>query len=288
MDRFAKIHPAFHFVFFISVFVLSVTVVNPVFCAVSLVGAVLYIGISRGREVLSCLKFVLAIIVVVGIFNMLFSGYGVTELFKIGHKRFTLEALAYGINQGVMLGGAVLWFDAFSHTVDSERVVYLLSFAPKTALIFSMVLGFIPRFKTKAQDIRRARLGLNGGFDERNKASRLKNSIHDFGALVSYSMESSIITSNSMLARGYNPSAVRVSRYRLKARDIFFIVLCLCITAYALYSKISKKTLFIFEPEISFLSIDYFAIALFSLLCALPSVIDLTEVVKWKISALKM
>ena len=288
MDRFAKIHPAFHFVFFISVFVLSVTVVNPVFCAVSLVGAALYIGISRGREVLSCLKFVLAIIVVVGIFNMLFSGYGVTELFKIAHKRFTLEALAYGINQGVMLGATVLWFDAFSHTVDSERVVYLLSFAPKTALIFSMVLGFIPRFKTKARDIREARLGLNGGTVERNIVQKLKSGIHDFGALVTYSMESSIITSNSMLARGYNPSAVRASRYKLKSRDIVLIAVCFLISAYVLYSKASRKTLFIFEPEIGFLSLDYFAIAFFVLLCALPSVIDLTEVVKWKISALKM
>lgn len=288
MDRFAKIHPVFHFVFFISVFVLSVTVRNPVFCTVSLVGAVAYIGISRGKEVISCLKFVLAIIIIVGIFNMLFSGYGVTELFKIGHKRFTLEALVYGLNQGIMLGATVLWFDAFSHTVDSEKVVYLLSFAPKTALIFSMVLGFIPRFKTKAYDIRQARIGLNGGVAEESISQRLKGSIRDFSALVTYSMESSIITSESMRSRGYNPSAVRASRYKFKARDIVLIAVCALIAGYVLYSEISKKTSFIFEPEISFLSVDYFAILLFALLCALPCVIDLTEVIKWKISALRM
>ena len=91
-----------------------------------------------------------------------------------------------------------------------------------------------------------------------------------------------------MLARGYNPSAVRASRYKLKSRDIVLIAVCFLISAYVLYSKASRKTLFIFEPEIGFLSLDYFAIAFFALLCALPSVIDLTEVVKWKISALKM
>ena len=288
MDRFAKIHPVFHFVFFICIFVLNVSVVNPVFCTASLICAMLYIGINRGKEVLSCLKFVLAIIVVVSIFNMLFSGYGMTELFKIGHKRFTLEALFYGFNQGLMLGSTILWFDIFSHIVDSERVVYIFRFAPKTALIFSMVLGFIPRFKTKAEDIKQARLGLNGGENEKGIKQRLKNSLSDFSALVSYSMESSIITSDSMEARGYNPGAVRHSRYKLKVSDCFLILLVILGVGYVVYSKMSKKLVFVFEPEIYFESFDFLAFGVFAILCILPVIIDFAEVIRWKKFASKM
>lgn len=288
MDRFAKMHPAFHFVFFICVFALSVSVLNPVFCTASLVGALLYIGITRGSEVLSCLKFVLTIIAVVSIFNMLFAGYGVTELFSIGNKRFTLEALIYGFNQGLMLGGTVLWFDIFSHIMDSQRVVYLLRFAPKSALIFSMVLGFIPRFKRKAQDIRQARIGLNGGSDDKGIKERVRNSLNDFSALVGYSVEAGIITSDSMASRGYNPAAVQPNRYRMKMADALLLAACLVSTAYVLYSKMSRKILFVFEPRIYFESFDFVALVLFCTLCLIPVIIDFAEVMRWKISASRM
>lgn len=36
------------------------------------------------------------------------------------------------------MSAALIWFDAFSRVVDSERVVYLFRFAPRTALLFQL------------------------------------------------------------------------------------------------------------------------------------------------------
>lgn len=284
MTRFSKLHPIFHFLYFIGMFLLTVSVYNPIFSAISLACGIIYELKIRGREGLSTLKFSLAILVVVSLFNMLFAHYGVDVLFTIRDTEFTLEALFYGFNQGLMVSGMIIWFGLFGRVVDSEKVIYIFRFAPKLALLFSMVLGFIPRFTKKLKDIEDASLGLNGG---KPPKSKLKQGITNLSALVSYSLESSIITADSMSARGYNPKAVRVSRYRIKSIDIALIMLVLASIIYVLYAKIGDKITFVFDPMIYMKSFDILAIALFLVLSLLPIIVDLVEEILWKISYLK-
>ena len=176
MDRFSKLHPIFHFLYFIGMFALVVSVYNPFFVAVSFLGVIAYEINCRGRQALSSLKLTIAVVLVVSMFNMLFAHYGEDVLFVIGNTEFTLEALFYGVNQGFTLATMILWFGAFSRTTDSEKVIYVFRFAPKTALLFSMVLGFIPRFSRKLKEIEDAQLGLNGG---QRRYSRIKTAINN-------------------------------------------------------------------------------------------------------------
>lgn len=286
MDRFSKTHPTFQFVFFVCVFVLIVSVYNPVFAGTSLLCGVLYDFILRRKETFKSLGFVLAIILVVSLFNMLFAHYGVDVLFTIKGVEFTFQSLFYGVYQGVMLGAFLVWFGLFSRIVDSEKVIYLFRFAPKLALLFSMVLGFIPRFTKKLNDIEDAQLGLNPK-EYQTKKERFKQGVSNLSALVTYSFESSVITSNSMEARGYSPKAVRPSRYKMKAVDVVLIVATLGLSAYVIYSKVSEKTSFVFEPKTYFESFDVLAVILFTVLCLAPVIIDLVEGIKWKLSAQK-
>ena len=260
---------------------------NPVFVLPALVFGVIYEFILRGREAFSCLKLTLAIIFVVSLFNFIFAHYGVTLLFQIKDTRFTFEALFYGIYQGTMLSATLIWFGIFSRNIDSEKVIYVFRFAPKCALIFSMVLGFIPRFNAKLEDIRNARLGLNGGKRASGKKERFKNGINDLSALITYSLESSIITSDSMQARGYNPHAVRYSRYKMTASDIILTAFTLFVFIYVMYAKISGRITFVMNPEIYSKTFDISAMALCCALFFLPTAVDLFEEIKWKISALK-
>lgn len=287
MDRFSKMHPVLEFTFFICVFLLSVSLSNPVFVLPALVFGVIYEFILRGREAFSCLKLTLEIIFVVSLFNFIFAHYGVTLLFQIKDTRFTFEALFYGIYQGTMLSATLIWFGIFSRNIDSEKVIYVFRFAPKCALIFSMVLGFIPRFNAKLEDIRNARLGLNGGRMASGKKERFKNGINDLSALITYSLESSIITSDSMQARGYNPHAVRYSRYKMTASDIILTAFTLFVFIYVMYAKISGRITFVMNPEIYLKTFDISAMVLCCALFFLPTAVDLFEEIKWKISALK-
>lgn len=287
MDRFSRMHPVLEFTFFICAFLLSVSLSNPIFVLPALVLGIVYDFMLRGREAFSVFKLTLAIVFVVSLFNFIFAHYGVTLLFQIKDIRFTFEALFYGIYQGVMLSAMLIWFGIFSGNVDSEKVIYIFRFAPKCALIFSMVLGFIPRFRTKLDDIRSARLGLCGGKRVEGKKARFKDGINDLSALVTYSLESSIITSDSMQARGYNPHAVRYSRYKMTAGDIILTAFTLFVFIYVMYAKISGRITFIMNPEIYSKTFDISAMVLYCMLFFLPIAVDLFEEIRWKISALK-
>lgn len=283
-DRFSKLHPLFHTAFFIVVFVFVLSVNNPFFSSVSLIASLLYGAKIRGRQIVSSIKFTAIVLLVVSVFNMLFAHYGMDVLFTIKDTKFTLEALFYGFNQGMVLSSVMLWFGAFSRVMDSERVVYILRFAPKTALIFSMVLGFIPRFTKKLEDIRDAQLGLNSGVPPKK---RVKSAINNFSALVSYSLESSIITSDSMSARGYNPKAVRPARFKLYLSDILMIIAVIILSAIIITNKIMGNIVFVFDPEIYVESFSVISIIAFALLCFLPLIIDLWEDMLWKLSNAK-
>lgn len=287
MDRFSKMHPVLEFTFFICAFLLSVSLSNPIFVLPALVLGIIYDFMLRGREAFSAFRLTLAIVFVVSLFNFIFAHYGVTLLFQIKDTRFTFEALFYGIYQGAMLSAMLIWFGIFSRNVDSEKVIYIFRFAPKCALIFSMVLGFIPRFRTKLDDIKSARLGLNGGKRSNGKKARFKDGMNDLSALVTYSLESSIITSDSMQAREYNPHAVRYSRYKMTAGDIILTAFTLFVFIYVMYAKISGRITFIMNPEIYSKTFDISAMVLYCALFFLPIAVDLFEEIRWKISALK-
>lgn len=287
MDRFSKMHPVFHFVFFVCVFVIIVALYNPFFTVASLICGVAYDVIKRNKKALGSLCFVLTIIGVVSIFNMLFAHYGVDVLFTVGDTEFTLQALLYGLYQGTMLGSFIIWFGIFSRTLDSEKVLYLFRFAPKIALIFSMVLGFIPRFTKKLEDIRDAQLGLNGGKGAKTKGDKLKQGIFNLSALVSYSLEGSIITSNSMAARGYNPKATVSGRYKYKAIDVVFLLLSLGVTSFVIIQKATGKISFVFEPRTYSQAFDVLSFVLFCIMCLVPIITNLMEGILWKLSKSK-
>lgn len=287
MDRFSKMHPSLHFVFFVCLFVLIVAVSNPVYAVASLAFGACYDVILRKNKALKGLGFVLTIIGIVSIFNMLFAHYGVDVLFRINDTEFTLQALIYGVYQGLLLGSFVVWFGIFSRLMDSQKVAYLFRFSPKLALIFSMVLGFIPRFTKKLNDIRDAQAGLNGGKNADGKKAKLKQGISILSALVTYSLESSIITSDSMNARGYNPRAVVVKQYKASLGDFVLMVLALAVSAFVIVMKIEGRISFVFEPVTYFESFDVLSFVAFCVLCFAPIFVDLMEGILWKLSASK-
>lgn len=115
----------------------------------------------------------------------------------------------------------------------------------------------------------------------------MKSALNNLSALVTYSLESSIVTADSMTARGYNPKAVRYSRYKFKAIDGVMIALSLVALVYVICAKAGGKITFVFDPRIYSKSFDAVAFVLFLLLSLLPVIIDLTEEILWKISYAK-
>ena len=286
MNSFAKLHPVTKSAFFICAFVLTLCAANPVFSIISLCAVLLYSMLDGVRAFFSSLKLAVVITVLVSVFNMLFAHYGVDVLFTVKDVEFTLEALFYGFNQGLVMSAVMLWFKVMSYTVDSAETAYLLRFAPKLALLFSMVLGFLPRFKNKLGDIRDAQKGLSHSEPQTSK-SKMKTAVRNLSALISYSLESSIITADSMSARGYNPKCSSRLRYKLSKRDIIYLALFIAAFALTIFAQVTDKIGFIFEPRIYFATDSIVYYFIFAAVMLLPLIIEVWEVLLWKRAVLK-
>ncbi len=282
IDRFSKLHPLVLLVFFALCIVLPLSFNNPVMAAAALFGALLYSLSVNPKGFYKTFLTAMLAISFVSIFNMLFAHYGATVLFSVKGINFTKEALFYGFYQGMLIASSFIWFTALGRSLDSEKLLWLFRYAPQGALIFSMVLGFIPRFLQKHNDIREAQLALNGGERERGIKAKLNASLQCYSALVTYSLESSIITADSMTARCYRPKAIRGNRFHFTAEDATLLAVMVLLSAFVIAQKAIGNLSFVFEPTIYIKRLSVPAVLCFTVQVCLPAILNGKEALQWK------
>lgn len=277
MDRFSRFNPKVTLLFFFVEIVLVIAVFNPILTAMSFAAACIYKIMLNGKKGISYIfKFALPLIAVVMLFNFIFAHYGATVLFEIRMMHFTFEALFYGFAQGLMLASVLLWFNLYSQVITSERFLAVFGrLAPNIAMLFSMVLTFIPRLKKNAQEINEARVLIN------TNESRMKKSIGNFSALITMTLEESIETADSMKARGFNEKRTVYSKYSFSLRDLIMLIFIIVSAVLVIAFKAMGALVFIYEPVIAVGEMSIVAAALYALLAFLPVMINAWEGVKW-------
>lgn len=277
MGRFSEFYPTVCFSYFMAVILLTVLLGNPVYIMFSFVFAFLYRLKIAGKNAVSSLKFILPVIFLTGVFNMLFSHFGFTRLFSLGSYDFTLESLLFGLSTGVMLGAVILWFLCYTDVVTSEKFIAVFGgFTPNTALLFSMVLRFIPLMVKTSNEIKEANIGLG------NEIKGLKNSINRFSCLVSISLEKSMETADAMRSRGFgNGKRKPFNRYKFNVSDGVFSTVLLVLFSAVFVSYILKINEFAFEPKMVFQNNSAVFYILFAVLAAAPVAVDLAGEIKW-------
>lgn len=276
-DRFSKFNPNVTFLFFMLSMVLTLVWFDPVFLAVSLLSALCYkIKLEGKAGLLYFFKFILPLILITAVFNMFFAHYGTTVLFTVDDTAFTLESLFYGMCQGILFCAVMMWFSCYSQVVTSERFMAVFGkFAPNLALIFSMVLSFIPRLKKNAREISDARMLLD------SEKSRLKRAIKSFSALLTLTLEESIEVSDSMKARGFGSGRRAYSKYAFCLRDGLCLTFIVVAFVFLCVLKAAGKSEFIFDPVIRVESFSVPSFLLYTLFFFLPLIVDFTEDMKW-------
>ena len=278
MDRFSKFHPIVSFSFFIAVIVLTLVFSNSVYCPLSLLCAFCYTARLKGKTAVSFFcKFTIPVALFAAIFNMLFSRYGNTMIFSVKDINFTLEALTAGALTGVMIGAVMTWFSAYNEIITADKFMALFGgFAPNLALLFSMILRFIPLMVKTAGEIKEAHAGL--GYETKG----LKNTITRFSALISISLEKSIETADTMKSRGFGTKKRGFySAFEFRKSDIaalIFVVVSLIYLSVSCSADIAQIT---FNPIVEIKSVNYFNAFIFLIFSLFPLIADLTEDIKW-------
>ncbi len=284
---FASYHPAVNFTFFCGVIIGSMFFMHPVLLCISWSAAFLYSIYLNGRQALRFnIVFVLPTMIIISLINPLFNHRGMTILGYIRDNPITLESIYYGICTGLMFGAIILWFSCYNAVMTSDKFICLFGrIAPAMSLIFSMVLRFIPKFKTQIITISNAQKCIGRDVSNGSYKERIRHGIKILSIMVSWALENAIETADSMKSRGYGlKGRTSFSIFRFYARDKgLLIVIAVFITVISIGAAAGVTNIQYF-PSIKVEEITGFSILVYTayfLLCFTPIILDVMEEIKW-------
>lgn len=234
------LHPFTVLIYYLSILTLLTFTFYPIFSILGLLGVLLTNRIIEKRIERKQMCFYLLLLLFLMFSNPLFIHKGETVLFYVLQKPFTLEALIYGGVMAVTVVSVFLWCRQMSFVFSTDRILFLFgSFSPKTGLIISMVLGFIPKLRAHYQKV----IELQDFFMDEEKDGIfvfLHKHMRSFLATTTWALEHSMETADSMRARGYGTGRrTHYHRYRFRLPDF---ILCLLQSIMFAGVALMKKT----------------------------------------------
>ncbi len=287
MRRFDSYHPFTATVYFLSVFVIVMFSANPVFSGAALVGGTLFfVKYKPNIKFFEEFGFNILLFVLISLTNPLFSHRGVTVLFFLNGNPVTLESLLYGINASIMLIAVIQWFKCFNLVMTDDKLLYLFGkISPKTALLISSSLRFVPLLKAQSKKIRDSQRAM-GLFSSEAWSDKIKSTVRVYSVLITWALENAIDTGISMKARGYGlKGRSSFSVFTFGKSDILLLSTVALLDISILVITATGNINFTFYPQISF---DFSGVpsvivfSAFSVLCFIPFIIEVKEELQWK------
>ncbi len=286
-DAFSACHPAVNFVYFVGVICFGAVIQHPAYLLAGAVGGAMYYLLLRGRRGWRLILGLMPVFLVVSGINPLFNTYGERVLFTLFGRPYTLEALLYGMAIAGIFVVMALWFGCYSAVMTSDKFTSLFgSVIPALSLLLVMVLRMIPNLLRKGRQIAAARnavgMGLQGKTTLREK---LLHGMTLLSALTDWALEGSVITSDSMRARGYG-AARRTSFqiYRMSPRDWALLGLTLALAGAVLAAGGTAAE---YAPALSIAPLGW-GFPIYCLYLLIPSALHGKESLQWRISISKI
>ena len=288
MVGFKNSHPLVCFIYFAFVLGFSMLVMNPISLGISLGCGFLYSVLLGGKGATRTnLLFVLPLMFFTAVLNPLFNHRGVTILWYFpGGNPLTAESIIFGAVAATMLASVIFWFSCFNRIFTSDKLMYLFGkVSPALSLIISMALRFVPRFRNQIKKIISAQKCIGKDISCGKVTERIKNGGAVLSAMTSWALEGSVITADSMKARGYGLSGrTAFSLFRFTARDFKLLLIILALGIYTVLGAALGELRFWYFPSLGGKTPTGFGISVYAayfILCGLPLIIDLWEVRRW-------
>ena len=285
-DAFSKCHPLVNFLFFVGAIGMSVVIQHPVFLAAGFVTGAIYYLLLNGRKGWKTILGLLPMFVFLTAINPLFNTMGATPLFYLGSRPYTLEALFYGGALASMFVIMMLWFGCYNKVLTSDKFTSLFgNLIPSISLLLVMVFRMVPNFIRKTQQIIGARKSIGKGVGE---AATAKEKLHDgmivLGTLTGWALEGSVVTGDSMRARGYG-STKRTSFmiYRMTAADWWLLVVMTVLVTLTILAAVWGQMTATFTPELQIAATSWGIVA-YTAYLLIPTALSIKEAIQWHIS----
>ena len=285
-DAFSKCHPAVNFLFFVGAIGMSVVIQHPAYLLAGIVTGAIYYLLLNGKKGWKMMLRLLPMFLILTVINPLFNTLGATPLFHLGSRPYTLEALFYGGALASMFVIMMLWFGCYNKVLTSDKFTSLFgNLIPSISLLLVMVFRMVPNFIRKTGQIIGARKSIGkGAGDTATKREKLGDGMTVLGALTGWALEGSVVTGDSMRARGYG-TAKRSSFmiYRMTATDRTLLAVMLLFAALTVTAACLGQFTAVFVPNVSVAPVSW---GLITYICYLliPIALHVKEAIQWHIS----
>lgn len=289
MKEFKNYHPIVSFIYFVFVIGFSMFVMNPVCLTLSLVCAFAYSVVLKGkRAVKTNLMYMVPVIIGMTVINPVFNHGGETIIAYLpGGSPITVESIIYGLCTAITVVSVICWFSCYNTVMTSDKLMYLFGkIVPAMSLVISMTLRFVPRFSAQLKVVANAQKTMGRDVTSGNVIQRARHGLSILWIMVTWALENSIETADSMKSRGYGtPKRTAFSVFKLDKRDgaaLFFVVL---MGMYTLAGALTGGLYFRYFPSLNGGELTWFGVSVYGayfLLCMCPLIIEAWEVRKWK------
>ncbi|MBQ7344445.1 MAG: hypothetical protein IJW45_00090 [Oscillospiraceae bacterium] len=293
-DAFSKRHPLVNFVFFIGAIGCAAVIQHPVYLLAGAIGAGSYHLLLNGRKGWRMILGMIPMFLFLTAVNPLFNIYGATVLFHVFGRPYTMEALMYGAAIAAVFMVMLLWFGCYNVVLTSDKFTSLFGdLIPALSLLLVMVLRMIPNFLRKAKQLMGARRSIGkGAGEESTTKEKLSDGMTVLSALTDWALEGSVITGDSMRARGYGV-AKRTSFqiYRMTCMDWTLLALISLLLAVVIGFAAGGSTAASFTPDLFFAPIagwDALGLIAYCLFLLIPTALHVKEAIQWHISRSKI
>lgn len=287
-DTFSTYHPNVNIVFFISVIGFAMVFLHPIFLGLGLGSSLAYSFLLNGkRNIKFSLIVLLPMMILAGLINPLFNHRGVTILRYIGNNPLTLESMLYGLAIAIMFGSVILWFSCVNQIMTSDKLMHIFGrLAPAFSMMFSMILRFVPRFKSRIQKISHGQKAIGRDVSDGSLKERIRHGIKIISIMVSWSLENAIDTADSMKSRGYGlPGRTSFAIYRFDQRDWLAMIWILALVGIVVAGAFLGENTIQYFPFIQVKEktlVSGMVYSAYGLLCFTPVLLNILEGLKWR------
>lgn len=284
-DAFSGFHPGVNLAFFAAALGLTMFIQQPVYLLISMISGCAYLLYLQGKKgFYRQVGYLVPILVMMAVMNPMFNHEGVTVLWYLPNDNpITLEAICFGLASAVMMGASIVWFNCCNTVFTSDKIIYLFGrVIPALSLMISMTLRLVPRFKNFLQSVLRTQQAMH---KPENTKEKLGQALAAFSATVSWAMEQSIVSADSMKSRGYGLfGRTAFSIYIFEKRDgVALMMLCLLCVGTVVPHLVGLMGWTYYPSMTGDLlgPVQILAYLCYGGMCNLPLIIDLMEDRKW-------
>ena len=286
--EFAGYHPIVNLIYFAFAIGITMFSMDTIFLAITFVMSWVYSLLLGGKKQAKFNLFIMIpMVVFMAVINALVSHNGATVLFYINTNRITVESFVFGIAAAVMLTAVIIWFSCFNVIMTSDKFIYLFGkVAPVLGLTLSMIFRFIPLLKSRFKEISMGQKCM--GREASGLIGKIRQFFKEVSILISWSLEASIETSDSMEARGYGlRGRTSFHLFKMTGKDYRMLAALGVTGGISTIGCIMDKTDMYYFPEIILRAPDLFTVIVmisYIIMLALPIIIDMEGERKWQTS----